>query len=217
MTAKRIAFRFLFLYLVLFCLTLPFSGFEDTRLRWLLCLASAVLAGILSVPRFPDERLYPWFRLLLRFTLAIVMISSGIARLIPVQIPPPGLFDLLRRFGELTPMEELWTLVGASRSFQSFTGAAGLAGGLLLLLPRTALAGALISAANLVMAVTLSLCYDLPFKLYVFHLFLVSVLLVAPDLRRLANLFLLDRAVEPAEEPPTPARAQTLLLVLSLA
>lgn len=217
MTAKRIAFRFLFLYLALFCLTLPFSGFEDTRLRWLLCLGSAALAGVLSVLGFPDERLYPWFRPLLRFALAIVMISSGIARVIPVQIPPPGLFDLLQRFGELTPMNELWTLIGLSRAFQAFTGLAGLAGGLLLLLPRTALLGALICSANLLMAVVLSLCYDLPFKLYLFHLFLMSVLLVAPDLRRLVNLFLLDRAVEPAEEEPPPsARAQTLLLLLSL-
>jgi hypothetical protein len=144
------------------------------------------------------------------------MIGSGISRLIPVQMPPPFPFDFLRRLGELTPMELLWTFIGASPTFQSFTGLAGLAGGLLLLFPRTALLGALICAANLLMAVTLSLCYDLPFTPYLSFLLLLAVLLIAPDLRRLANLFLLDRAVEPAEEPVTARSPQLVMLLLAL-
>jgi hypothetical protein len=223
-TAKQIAFRFLFVYFLLFFLTIPFSGLEDTRLRWMLCLGSAILAGIAAAVsaapgwgRARDERLYPWLRLLLRFALAVVMIGSGIERLIPVQMPAPGPFDLLRRLGELNAMGLLWTFLGASPAFQSFTGAAGLAGGLLLLAPRTALPGALLCGANLLMAAALSLCYDLPFKLYLLHLLLISVLLIAPDLPRLANLILLNRAVEPAGEPPLSARgrlAQALLVLI---
>jgi hypothetical protein len=147
------------------------------------------------------------------------MIGSGIERLIPVQMPAPGPFDLLRRLGELTPMRLLWTFLGASRAFQSFTGVAGLLGGLLLLAPRTALLGALICGANLLMAVPLSLCYDLPFKLYLLHLLLMSLLLIAPDLPRLTNLILLNRTVEPAGEPPLSARgrlAQALLVLICL-
>jgi hypothetical protein len=224
--AKRIAFRFLFLYFLLFFLTIPFSGIADTRLRWILCLGSAVLAGAAAVVsaalgwgRDLDARLQPWLRLFLRFGLAVVMISSGIERLIPVQMPAPGPFDLLQRLGELSAMRLLWTFLGASRTFQSFTGAAGLAAGLLLLAPRTTLLGALICGANLLMTATLSLCYDLPFKLYLFHLLLTSVLLIAPDLRRLVDLILLNRTVEPAGEPPLAARgrlAQALLVLLCL-
>lgn len=165
----------------------------------------------------PWSLAYPWFRLLVRLALALPMISSGIARLIPVQMPPLRPFDLLQRLGELTQGELLRTLVGSSPVFQSFTGLAGLMGGLLLLLPRTTLLGAAICAANLLMAVALSLCYDLPFKPYLFFLLFLSVLLLAPDLRRLANLFLLDRTVEPAEEPRMPARwPERLLLLLGL-
>jgi hypothetical protein len=191
----------------------------------MLCLGSAVSALILTAAaalgwgRGREEEIDAWLRLLLRFTLALVMIASGIERLIPVQMPAPGPFDLLRRLGELTPMGLLWTFLGASQPFQSFTGAAGLAGGLLLLAPRTVLLGALICGANLSMAVALSLCYDLPFKLYLIHLFLVAILLIAPDLRRLADLILLNRTVEPAQAPPLSARgrlAQTLLVLLCL-
>jgi hypothetical protein len=222
--AKRIAVRFLFVYFALFLLTIPFSGLADTRLRWWLCLGSAVAALLAAAVSSAlgwgnawDDRLGSWLRLLLRLALAIVMISSGIERLIPVQMPAPEPFDLLRQLGELNAMNLLWTFLGASPAFQSFTGAAGLAGGLLLLAPRTALLGALICGANLLMAVALSLCYDLPFKLYLSHLLLMSVLLIAPDLPRLTNLILLNRAVEPAGEPPLSARgrlAQALLVLI---
>lgn len=129
------------------------------------------------------------------------MIASGIVRLIPVEMPPLRPLGQLQRLGELTQGELVRTVVGASPVFQSFTGLAALLGGLLLLFPRTALLGALICAANLAMGVTLALCYDLP-KLYVACLFLLSLLLLAPDLRRLVDLFLLDRAVEPPRTPP---------------
>ena len=169
----------------------------------MLCLGSAVVALLaaaistaLGWGRDLDARLQPWLRLLLRFGLAVVMIGSGIERLIPVQMPAPGPFDLLQQLGELSAMQLLWTFLGASRTFQSFTGAAGLTGGLLLLAPRTTLLGALVCGANLLMAVTLSLSHDLPFKLYLFHLLLMSVLLIAPDLRRLVDLILLNRTVE---------------------
>src|SRR5262245_48132879 len=104
------------------------------------------------------------------------MIGSGIARLIPVQMPPLRPLDLLQRLGELTPGELLRTILGAAPVFQSFTGLAALLGGVLLLLPRTTLAGALICAANLGMAFTLAFCYDLPSKLYVSCLFFLSLL-----------------------------------------
>lgn len=151
---------------------------------------------------------------MLRAVLALSMIASGIVRLIPVQMPPLRPLDQLQRLGMLTQDELLRTIVGASPVFQSFTGLAALLGGVLLLFPRTVLLGALICAANLAMAVTLALCFDLP-KLWVSCLFVLSLLLIAPDLRRLADLFLLDRAVEPPRVPPAaegwPGRVLLLL------
>jgi hypothetical protein len=161
-----------------------------------------------------DVKHRSWLRLLLRAAVALPMIGSGIARLIPVQMPPLRPLDQLQRLGELTQGELLRLLVGASPIFQSFTGLAALLGGVLLLFPRTALLGALICAANLAMAVTLALCHDLPSKLWVSCLFFLSLLLLVPDLRRLIDLFFLDRAVEPAEVPPAPGRWPGRLLLL---
>lgn len=165
----------------------------------------------------PQTEASTGFRVLFRGALALPMIGSGIARLIPVQMPPLQPLDLGQRLGEWTPGELLRALIGASPVFQSFTGLAALLGGVLLLFPRTTLLGALICAANLALAVTLAVCYDLPSKLYVSCLLVLGIFLLAPDLRRLADLFILDRAVEPADVPPAetgwPGR---LLLLLGL-
>jgi hypothetical protein len=167
------------------------------------------------------ERLHQGLRFLLRSWLALVMIGDGIVKAIPVQMPVPGPDLLLLPLGDLTPEKLLWTFLGASPVFQSFAGLAELAGGLLLLVPRTTLLGALICAANLSMAVVVGVCYGLPATPYLFVLFLMSLLLAAPDLRRLGNLFLFNRAVDRAEEPSPLfgrtwlGRAPQVLLILA--
>src|SRR5262249_53769579 len=68
----------------------------------------------------------------------------------------------------------------------------------LLLLPRTTLLGALICVADSTMVFSLNMSYDVPVKLYSFHLLLMGAFLIGPDLGRLKNMFILNRQVEPA-------------------
>lgn len=210
----------------------PFEGggINNTAHGTLLCLFYVVLAALAAVlwsvldrRRAGYGRLHQWFRLLLRFSLALAMIQYGILKLIPTQmIAPPPLGLQLRRAGDLTHMQLLWFFMGASPVYESLTGAAELLGGVLLLFPRTTLLGALVCAADMGMVFTLNMCYDVHVKLYSFHLLLMSVLLLAPDLPRLANLFLFNRTVEPAVTPPLAERKwldrlpQLLLLVVGL-
>jgi hypothetical protein len=46
-----------------------------------------------------------------------------------------------------------------------------------------------------------NMTYDVPVKLFSFHLVLMSIFLIAPDARRLVNWFVLNRPVEPAPAP----------------
>ncbi len=50
--------------------------------------------------------------------------------------------------------------------------------------------------------VVLNFSYDVPVKLYSAHLLAMAVFLTLPDLRRLANMFLFNRRVEPVEFRP---------------
>jgi hypothetical protein len=54
---------------------------------------------------------------------------------------------------------------------------------LLLIVPRTATLGALISLADMIQVDTLNMTYDVPVKLFAFHLILLSCFL-APDVHQ---------------------------------
>ncbi len=247
--ARRIAFRFLFSYFLLYFLTgqeikyIPLifplvnkyteiwyaiavwvgkhlfrisydfpmlgDGSGDTTFRWILLTCYGMLAAVATVlwsvldrKRIDYERLHQWFRLLLRFSLAGALIVYGIAKAIPNQMSAPSPFRLLTRVADLPPMAMLWTFMGSSPAYQSITGVAELLAGLLLLVPRMTLLGAVIAIADMTMVVTLNLCYDVPVKITSFHYLMMAIILAAPDLSRLADLFLFNRTVRPAARPP---------------
>ena len=242
---KRIAFRFVFAYLVLYIIpfpvdSLPFTttlvekytnvwqaivpwvgkhllhlsyditiftnGSGDTTYNYVQVLCFLILAtiaaaiwSVLDRRRLNYEQLYQWLRLYVRFSLASALIGYGAFKIIPVQMPAPFFTRLVEPYGDSSPMGLLWAFIGASNGFQIFTGCAEMFGGLLLLLPRTTLFGAVVSLADTTLIFILNMCYDVPVKLYSFHLLMLSVFLIAPDLRRLANLFLFNRSVEAVE------------------
>ncbi|HEX6901651.1 MAG TPA: hypothetical protein VF789_18125 [Thermoanaerobaculia bacterium] len=186
-----------------------FNPYNDAS-GWVRLFCTLVFAGVaaavwsvLDRNRLHYARLHPWLRLLLRYLLAGAMIRYGAIKIIPTQmIAPPPLGALSARIGDLFPNYLLWWTVGASPAFETASGLAELLGGALLLLPRTTLLGALISAANMLLVFLLNMCYDIPVKLPSLHLLVMAVILVAPDLRRLADVFLFHRGTGPSRVPP---------------
>jgi hypothetical protein len=167
----------------------------------------ALIWTLLDRRRANYARLYEWLRVYVRFGLAMAMIQYGVAKIVPGgQFGAPSLDRLLQPFGDASPMGILWTFMGASTTYTVFAGLTETLGGLLLTLRRTLLLGALVSAAAMVNVVILNFSYDVPVKLYSSHLLAMALFLALPDLRRLANLFVLNRAVEPAEYRPLFAR-----------
>jgi hypothetical protein len=123
-------------------------------------------------------------------------------KIIPAQFPGPSLDRLLQPIGDASPMGLLWTFMGASKSYNVFSGLGEMIGGLLLLTRRTTTLGALVSAAVMVNVVMLNFSYDVPVKLYSSHLLAMAVLLMAPDARRLANLLVFNRPTAPVQIRP---------------
>jgi hypothetical protein len=137
------------------------------------------------------------------------MFYYGMAKVIPSQFPPPGLVTLVSPVGSLSLSDLLWTFIGASTPYQVATGLAEVVAGLLLVMPRTTTLGALIACADMLQVFLLNMTYDFGLKQMSLHLLLMSMFLLVPDARRLANLFLLGRAASPAAEPPLFATATT--------
>ncbi len=197
------------------------TGSGDKTFDWVLlfCLLavaflSTVVWSILDRRRQNYTSLYKWFRLAIRICLAGQMFAYGWAKAIPTQMPYPYLFILVEPYGHFSPMGVLWSAIGAAPAYEVFAGCAEMLGGILLIFPRTAMLGALVCLADMIQVFMLNMTYDVPVKLLSFHLILLSLFLLAPDLRRLANVFLLNRTVEPSSAPPlfSTARANRVAL-----
>jgi len=175
--------------------------FHWVQLAWLLALSVAITAVWCWLDRGRDDRLRVWFRLFLRLALAAQMFYYGMAKVIPSQFPPPGLVTLIEPVGASSLSDLLWTFVGASLPYQIATGCAELLAGALLLTPATATAGAALALIDMLQVFLLNMAYDFGLKQISFHLLAMAAVLLAPDVPRLAAVFL-GRAAGPSTQAP---------------
>src|SRR5262245_36221639 len=159
-----------------------------------------------------------WFFLFIRLALAASMFEYGMTKLIPTQFPRPSLTTLVTPAGNLSLSALLWTTIGASPAYELFTGSAELLAGILLVVPRTTMLGALISLADMTQVFVLNMTFDIGLKQISFHLILLSLLLLAPEFSRLANVFFWNRTAEPSTQPKLfrSSRANRLAIVAQL-
>jgi hypothetical protein len=182
-----------------------FSGSGDTTFEWVkaFCLlvigvVATLVWSLLDRRRADYLRFHRWFHLFVRFALGATMVGYGMSKVIPLQMPAPQLTRLLEPFGNFSPMGVLWYSIGSSRPYEMFTGCAELAGGVLLFVPRLSTLGAMVCLADAVEIFMLNMTYDVPVKLFSFHLILMSLFLLAPHAKRLANVLVLNRTAAPA-------------------
>jgi hypothetical protein len=247
-TGTKIAFRFFFIYFVLYALPFPLGWVAFTDFVWefynnlwlapvawtgknilhlnyeitvlpngsgdttynyvqvflfaLIAFTGTVIWSILDRNRPHYERLLYWFIIFLRYYLGIVLLGYGFVKVIKTQFPFPSIRTLLKPYGESTPMNLLWTFMGYSKGYNIFTGLGEITAGLLLFFKRTKVIGALMAIAVMSNVVVLNFAYDVPVKLFSSHLLFIAILLLIPDIRRLFEFFILNKAVSPAPLQP---------------
>jgi uncharacterized membrane protein YphA (DoxX/SURF4 family) len=185
------------------------TGSGDTLHNYienLLILAIAVVAmlvwSVLDRKRREYTYLYQWLRFYVRLVLGATLLSYGAAKVIKSQFPNPFLARLLEPYGDSSPMGLLWTFMGYSKPYNIFTGLVEMVGGALVIVPRLATLGALISVAAMANVFILNMAYDVPVKIYSLNLMLMGCFLLLPELRRLTNVFILNREAQPVVAPP---------------
>lgn len=243
--AARVAYRFLFCYLVLFFFPFPsglvnpgwlgslfdpfwsravpwfastFLGkevsynpngsgdtsFDFARLVLLVVIATVVTLvwSVLDRRRTDYSTLNSWSRVWLRYALLLCMLTFGAVKVVMLQFEAPGTGRLVQPLGEFSPMALLWTFMGSSPMYSSFTGVTEVLAALLLLFRRTTTLGALLVAMIMTNVVMLNLSYDVPVKLGSMHVLLLALVLLAPDAKRLLDFFVLNRPAAPADLGP---------------
>ena len=185
------------------------SGSGDKPFDWTLVACLLAISGVLTaVWSLLDRRrpsyvgLHKWFRLFLRFGLGSTMLTYGMIKAIPLQMSYPSLIRLLEPYGHFSLMGVLWSHMGSSPAYQMFTGFVELLAAVLLFIPGLTVLGALIGLATSTQVFVLNMAYDTPVKLFSFHLIVMSLVLLAPDMKRLFNVLVPGRAVGPASHPP---------------
>lgn len=181
--------------------TLGPSGSGDRMLNWvhaadlvILAVVGTVIWSIVDRRRERYDRLYRWFRVFLRFALGTTMISYGFSKAFPLQMPAPQLTRLLEPYGNFSPMGVLWYSIGASFPYERFVGIVEVIGGALLFFSRTQLAGALVVVGAAFEVFMLNMTYDVPVKLFSFHLVVMSIVLIAPYGKSLCAVIFAPRA-----------------------
>jgi hypothetical protein len=169
-------------------------------------LAAAIVGTIvwewLDRRRAGDVTLHAWFRVFVRFALAASLFEYGMTKIIPTQFPAPALTTLVTPVGDLTLSALLWTTIGASPAYQIFAGCVETLAAILLVIPRTATLGAVIGLGAALQVFALNMTYDVGLKATSFHLVLLALFLLAPDVPRLTDLFVRNRATGLSQEPP---------------
>jgi hypothetical protein len=175
-------------------LTRAENGSGDKTADWLALLVFALVSLVAAAAwcaidrrRARDARLRAFLRVVIRYTLAKVFFG---------QFPEPNGNRLMQRYGDSSPMGLMWTFMGASPAYVFFSGAAETIGGLLVLFRRTTVLGALVLAAVLTNIVLMNFCYDVCVKLNSSHYLAMCILLLLPDLGRLARLLVLQRPTQ---------------------
>ncbi len=182
--------------------------FDFVQLACVFVLAVAValiwtlVSAVRRRPPGSMSRIHDALRTYVRYVLGFTLISYGMFKIIQTQFPFPHLARLVETYGESSPMGLLWTFMGYSKPYNFFAGLAEAGGGLLLFFRRTTTLGALVAAGVMLNIAMLNFCYDVPVKQYSVNLLLMAVFLLAPDLRRLANLLLLNRPTAPVNLAP---------------
>lgn len=185
------------------------TGSGDKSFDWVLAFCVLVIALIATAVWSVIDRkrtCYPilsrWFQLFLRVALASQMFVYGFAKAVPLQIYFPFPFKFLEPLKDFSPMGLLWSSIGISPAYEIFTGCLELAGGILLIFPRTVTLGALICLADMVQVFALNMTYDVCVKLLSIHLIVISLILLAPNLGQLFDLFFRNHpAAIPPQEP----------------
>jgi len=161
----------------------------------MVAVAGTIVWGILDRKRPNYNRLNHWFRVYLRYMLAITLLTYGLDKLIPVQMTFPNIENLLMPLGFSNRFRVFWNFMGVSPEYQMVTGAIELTGALLLLNRRTKVLGCILVLAVLINVVSLNVFYNVTVKLFSTQLLLYTLYLLYPYGNRLIKLFFSGQSV----------------------
>ncbi|PAW93582.1 hypothetical protein CKK33_08775 [Mucilaginibacter sp. MD40] len=185
------------------------NGSGDTTYDYVIMLLIFVLAVVCAIIWSLADRktrnynkLFYWLTVVVRYYVAITMLTYGFVKVIKLQFPSPDLNRLLEPIGDASPMGLAWTYMGYSYGFNLFTGLGEVTCGLLLFFRRTSTLGALLGLVVAGNIMAINYAFDVPVKLLSTMLTVMCLFLLSKDAARLINFFILNKPAAPANLTP---------------
>jgi len=184
------------------------GGSGDTTYNYVEILTFFILAliitaiwSILDRKRVNYKKLLLYFSIYVSYYVALNMFSYGFSKIFYLQFSAPSLTRLLQPYGSSSPMGIAWTFMGASKTYTMFSGFAEVLGGLLLLHRRTRTFGALTVFSVMLNVFMMNMSYDIPVKIFSFHLMIMMLFVALLDYKRILNLFGLKKSFQVSVPP----------------
>lgn len=200
------------------------GGSGDTAQNWILecvffviALAATLVWSVLDRKRSGYPVLYAWLRFIIRLMVGVSMVWYGFAKVFPVQMQPPTLGVLNEPFGQMSPDSLLWSMLGAMPVYEMICGWAEVIAGVLLLVRKTSLAGALLTTFIMTNVLLYNLFFDVPVKLFAAHLVLLALFVILADAVPLYRFFVLNKFAEPKGVWVPPASRAGILKMMKIA
>ncbi len=159
----------------------------------------AIIWSILDHKRPHYNKMNLYLRTFIRYYLASLMFSYGFSKVFTLQFHQLSLFDLIKTYGNSSPMGLMWNFMEYSDLYTRFSGYAEVFAGLLLLFRRTTLFGAIAIIGVMGNVFMMNLSYDIPVKILSGLLTFMGFFLLYPDLQRLLNFLILNKATTQKE------------------
>ena len=185
------------------------TGSGDTTYKYIqiflfFCIAffGTIIWSFLDRKRKSYNKFNYGFLIFIRIILVYYLLAYGIVKLFHLQMIPPTYSQLIQPLGEMSPMGLAWTFMGFSKGYSMFAGGAEVLAALLLIPRRTQTFGALVTIAVMTQVFIMNMCFDIPVKLFSFHLLLMGIIIFLSDFKRYFKLLFKNEAIEKNEIYP---------------
>lgn len=175
---------------------IEYTGSGDTTfdyVKLVTVFGLSLIVGIIFIflrKKVSSQQLRAFTKMYGRYYVGINMCLYGIAKMVGRQFYEPGLFQLEQTYGNVSPMNLLWTFMGQSQEYSWFTGIGELMAGLLLFFRRTSIIGGILTLFIMINVWMLNMCYDVPVKLFSFHLVAITFFIISDNIINLWRYFM---------------------------
>jgi hypothetical protein len=179
-----------------------YSNFMGLGFSAFVGLVGALIWLAIDRKRAHEDRVYEISRVTMRFVLAAGILGYGSPKIPPMHGRNPAPVEWATLFGEDWRASYMWPWFGYSQAYQTFAGLMEVSGGFLLFFRKTTTIGALLVAAATLNVVLILYGVDGSWNgaLTPGHQMLLALILLAPDLRRVVNAFVLGKPTPAAPE-----------------